>query len=185
MSQLDRELLIGIARGRDDSARELWARCGFPLTELARTIVGPSAAPDVVQSALCRILECPISRLRAVESALPWLAQIVRNVAANHLRSERRRRSHNQRLAKTTHREPVPPEAQSLSLSERLDSLPRRLREVVVLKLVAGLTFDQLALALGINRNTAAARYRSALDALRIGMVAQDSPSLGVLTHES
>lgn len=168
MNRNDRELLIGIARGRDDCARELWTRYGIALTELARAIVGAGAAPDIVQSALCRILECRISRLRAVEHALPWLAQIVRNEAANHLRSERRRSAHCRRAGESRPRAIAPSHSPCGTLSERLDSLPRRLREVVVLKLIAGLTFDQLALALDINRNTAAARYRCALDVLRI-----------------
>jgi len=55
---------------------------------------------------------------------------------------------------------------------ERIDaavaSLPRRDQELIVLKHVAEMTFDQIALALATNRNTIAARYRRAVARLSI-----------------
>ncbi|MGH7244426.1 MAG: RNA polymerase sigma factor [Phycisphaerales bacterium] len=175
----DRQLLLGIARGRDDCARELWSRHGTILSALARAIVGESASGDVVQSALCRILQSSTLQLRAIESVPAWLATLVRYEAANYLRSERRRRSRDRDHHESSCHQP----ALSLgavpdvdSLWPRVDSLPRRLREVIVLKLVAGMTFDQLALALGLNRNTAAARYRCAMDYLRQSIGSEIQP---------
>jgi len=161
----DRQLLLGIARGRDDCARELWSRHGVALAALARAAVGQSAAADIVQSALCRVLEVSSSRLREIDNVPAWLSTIVRRESANYLRTERRRRRRDRTPRATvgagdTFRE-------SADLWDSVDQLPRRLREVVMLKLIAGLTFDQLSLALGLNRNTAAARYRAALESLR------------------
>lgn len=161
----DRQLLVGITRGRDDCARELWARHGPALTALARAIVGAHSAGDVVQSALCRVLECRPAQLQAVENVPAWLAALVRREAANHLRSERRRRSRDS-VPRCSQITPVA-QAHDGNLWNSVEHLPRRLREVLVLRLIAGLTFDQLSLALGLNRNTAAARYRSALVSLR------------------
>lgn len=48
-----------------------------------------------------------------------------------------------------------------------LDALDEDSRELLILKHAAGLTFDQIALALNQNRNTVAARYRRAADFLR------------------
>lgn len=48
-----------------------------------------------------------------------------------------------------------------------LTQLPPEQREVVVLKIWAELTFDQIARSLEISPNTAASRYRYALEALR------------------
>ena len=45
--------------------------------------------------------------------------------------------------------------------------MPRRYREVIVLKHIVGMTFDQLALALSANRSTVASRYRNAVARLR------------------
>jgi RNA polymerase sigma-70 factor (ECF subfamily) len=52
-------------------------------------------------------------------------------------------------------------------LSEALGRLPEEQRAVLHLKLWEGLTFEQIAGALGISPNTAASRYRYGLDKLR------------------
>jgi RNA polymerase sigma-70 factor (ECF subfamily) len=161
----DLHLLLGIARGRDDCARELWSRHGAGLTALARANVGEHAASDVVQCALCRVLEISYSRLREIENVPAWLATLVRRESANHMRSERRRRQRDQVPRANAQCKAFPLEPDRLW--DSVDRLPRRLREIIVLKLIAGLTFDQLSIALGLNKNTAAARYRAALESLR------------------
>jgi len=52
-------------------------------------------------------------------------------------------------------------------LAVALGKLPEEQRAVVHLKLWAGLTFEEIAMALEISPNTAASRYRYALDKLR------------------
>jgi RNA polymerase sigma-70 factor (ECF subfamily) len=52
-------------------------------------------------------------------------------------------------------------------LEQAVKALPPIYREVVVLKVWSGLTFQQVADTLGIPLNTAASRYRYALDHLR------------------
>ena len=67
------------------------------------------------------------------------------------------------------------PEAPSFTEAESLDphliravqSLPAIYREVVVLKVWSGLTFQQIGETLAIPLNTAASRYRYALEHLR------------------
>ncbi|MBS0192601.1 MAG: sigma-70 family RNA polymerase sigma factor [Phycisphaerales bacterium] len=182
MRRDDRQLLVGIARGRNDCALELWARHGKAMTSLARAIVGPDAAEDVVQAALCQILRVPVWRLKAVDDAAPWLAGLVRHQSLNFLRTERRLRQRGRRAAQNVESSVRAP--QSDSLTGRVDALPRRLREVVVLKLVAGLTFDQLARALSVPRGTVAARYRAALAKLRIEAPPESAPpASGVFVH--
>ena len=53
------------------------------------------------------------------------------------------------------------------AIEEALDTLPADQREVVILKVWAGLNFPAIALTLGISANTAASRYRYALEKLR------------------
>ena len=62
----------------------------------------------------------------------------------------------------------MPPEQAELSSSveSALAQLPDEQREVVVLKIWGGLTFAQIAAALGVNQNTAASRYRYAIERL-------------------
>ncbi|HXI51758.1 MAG TPA: sigma factor-like helix-turn-helix DNA-binding protein, partial [Candidatus Saccharimonadales bacterium] len=52
-------------------------------------------------------------------------------------------------------------------LAEALAELPTEQRAVVHLKLWEGLTFEAIAEALGLPLNTAASRYRYAIDKLR------------------
>ena len=53
------------------------------------------------------------------------------------------------------------------ALASSLGSLPPEQREVVVLKVWGDLTFDQIGEQLSISPNTAASRWRYAMDALR------------------
>jgi RNA polymerase sigma-70 factor, ECF subfamily len=63
----------------------------------------------------------------------------------------------------------IDPDAQLFAnrLAESLGELPPEQRAVVHLKLWEKLTFDQIAETLGIPANTAASRYRYAIDKLR------------------
>lgn len=54
-----------------------------------------------------------------------------------------------------------------LAIEAAIRQLPEKLREVLVLKIWGGLTFEQIAAQLDIPANTAASRYRYALTALR------------------
>lgn len=64
--------------------------------------------------------------------------------------------------------EPVPPADDALAAA--VARLPAAQREVVSLKIDGGLTFAQIAAVLGTNINTAAGRYRAALDKLRVAL---------------
>lgn len=54
-----------------------------------------------------------------------------------------------------------------VDLEQAVKALPPLYREVVVLKVWSGLTFQQVADTLGVPLNTAASRYRYAIDRLR------------------
>jgi RNA polymerase sigma-70 factor (ECF subfamily) len=63
----------------------------------------------------------------------------------------------------------TPPEEPGLDaeLESAVKALPPHLREVVVLKTWSALTFQEIATTLGVPLNTAASRYRYALEHLR------------------
>lgn len=69
---------------------------------------------------------------------------------------------------------------EELSLRRALAGLPEDQREVTILHTWGGLTFAQVAEVLGINANTAAARYRYALAKLRDTLSAKK----GVVVNE-
>lgn len=176
MGSTDRELLVGVARGSDRAARELWSRHGPRLRAFLRALLpagGPVDAEDVLQQTFCRILEAGVSTLRDVEDVPAWLFQVARNIAFNSGRSERRERARRevrraaQRGEATGTQSPVlDGSGHDEGLSRALAGLMPEMRDVVLLKHVAGLTFDQIAIATRTNRNTAASRYRSAIGLL-------------------
>lgn len=55
----------------------------------------------------------------------------------------------------------------ALALQKALASLPEEQREVVVMRIWGGLTFEEAATATGVPPNTVASRYRYALEKLR------------------
>jgi RNA polymerase sigma-70 factor (ECF subfamily) len=57
--------------------------------------------------------------------------------------------------------------ARDEELEQAVKTLPPSLREALVLKIWSGLTFQEIAATLGIPANTAASRYRYALERLR------------------
>jgi RNA polymerase sigma-70 factor, ECF subfamily len=65
---------------------------------------------------------------------------------------------------------PVESAARDEELEQAVKTLPPSLREVLVLKVWSGLTFQEIATALDIPANTAASRYRYALERLRASM---------------
>jgi RNA polymerase sigma factor (sigma-70 family) len=161
----DRQLLIATHRGHEASARLLWARHAPRLRAHAAAIVR-DGADDVVQCVMCRLLELSSGRIRAIEDVGAFLATAVRREALNHLRSIRRAGARATARPSTAHDGGGPQE----DIRAAVDDLPRRLREVVVLKHIGDLTFDQIASALATNRNTIASRYRAALQQLREAM---------------
>lgn len=173
MSAQERRLLLGVHRGDEASALHLHERYAAALTAYAAAIVG-DAAPDVVQSVFCRILRTPRATLAEVRDVGAWLVRLTRRTALNHLRTERRELARRRAIPEPIRRAPSDDPDE---ISHLVDALPRRLREVVVLRHVAGLTFDQMALALDARRSTVSSRYDAAIVRLRRAMrVCQANP---------
>lgn len=165
----DRELLLATRRGCDRSARALWSRHAPRLLAFARAIVGEAHAPDAVQSVFCSIMTIDRARLAEVRDVGAYLVTATRRSALNSLRAIRRERARRESAPLRL----VPSDAHPEDdLAAAIDLLPRRQREVLVLKHVAGMTFDQIGRALGVPRDTAAGRYRAGLAALRSALTA-------------
>lgn len=140
------------------------------LIVFACSIVGQrSRAQDVVQQVFLRLVERPLQRpddLRA------YLFTAIRNAAMNELRSTRQ-------LVELSEEDSWFEGCGHDVLSERhlrsaLWSLPEEQRQVIVLHIWGELTFAEIAVVLGISANTAASRYRYALERLREQMTSQE-----------
>lgn len=173
----ERKLLVRTARGHGPSARLMWDLYAPRLIGFARSLLASQGAQqhaeDVVQIALCKVMQVPTHRLRKVDAVGPWLFTIVRTTAINHLRGERREMK--RRVHALPARELGPPSSFEL-LRRSVEALPSDEAEVVTLRHAGGLTFDQIAEVLAIPRSTAASRYSRALERLREALVEPDVP---------
>ena len=103
---------------------------------------------------------------------LPLVFSTIRFCGLNHHRSESRRRKREESVIylndfQDVWLDPVLEEdEEALILREAVKNLSQKLREVVVMKFWGGLTFLQISETLAISPNTAASRYRYALEQL-------------------
>lgn len=175
----DCELLISMHAGDANAARELWSRLGPRLVAYVRAMLGRGPggalagadADDVVQTAFTRVLLLDAARVRAIEDAGAYLAQAARRAVMNASRETSRRRRRERQgggVADAAASAPLTEDAGVLMAA--VDELHPDDREMLLLKHVACLTFDQMAVVLEENRSTIASRYRAAVGRLRGAM---------------
>ena len=154
-------------------------RHGPGMLLLARQFVPCAAdAEDVVQEAFVRFWR---SRERdrvgnSVTDAVAYLYACVKHAALDHLRGGRRRLRREEAVASARAElqsdeplltGPLEQAERRQAIEAALERLPEPQREVLVLKVWAGLSFPQIARALGVPPDTAASRYRYAVGKLR------------------
>jgi RNA polymerase sigma-70 factor, ECF subfamily len=134
----------------------------------ALMILGNHAgAEDAVQQVFTKLMRMGdgVERIAAAE---PYLRQAVRHECYRSLRKTPR---HEPRPSHSDLLEPVDPNVPDDGTRQELESalrhLPAEQREVVHLKVYEGMTFQQVATVLNIPANTAASRYRYAMEKLR------------------
>ncbi|MEK6703161.1 MAG: sigma-70 family RNA polymerase sigma factor [Planctomycetota bacterium] len=164
--KLDGRLVAAILRGDDVAAREFWGRHAPSLLVYAASI-NRAIAEDAVQSVFCRLLNLKTRTAGEVADWRAYLATAVRHEVLNRIREQRRRTSREAGAAAQEATSATRSIAERDAIAAALEQLPRRLREVVVLRHSAGLSFDQIALALGCNRSTLASRYSSGVRMLK------------------
>jgi RNA polymerase sigma-70 factor (ECF subfamily) len=121
-------------------------------------------AEDVLQEALARIFA------KQPSGILNWKAYLfraVRNAALNGIRRRGRAARREAGAVCGFFIEPASRQEELEALNGALAGLADEQREVVVMKVWGGLTFDQIAQTVGIPRDTAASRYRYAMEALK------------------
>ena len=119
-----------------------------------------SLAEDVVHGVFERLLR---GDRETPENAAGYLYRAVRNAALN----SRRDTSRVTGLEESCFVHRGGNREAALALQKSLASLPEEQREIVIMKTWGGLTLEESAAALQISPNTAASRYRYALNKLR------------------
>ncbi|HEV3273080.1 MAG TPA: sigma-70 family RNA polymerase sigma factor [Candidatus Methylacidiphilales bacterium] len=130
---------------------------------------------DILQEIFIRLAQTP-QLLDGVAAPRSYLFRMAHRLVIDRGRREKTRRDYDDRASRE--RETVA-QPGSLAgdaawiqntLAASLDALPPEQKSVVVLKVWEEMTFAQIAAVLDISANTAASRYRYALDKLRAGL---------------
>ncbi|MEM8710361.1 MAG: RNA polymerase sigma factor, partial [Planctomycetota bacterium] len=148
------------------SGAALLSQHGHFLSGLARALVrDPGAAEDLAQETLLDAVR---------ESSAPgrsWLATVLRRKAANHHRSETRRRGRERVAARPEVQPDSLDSIERLDLVERLFRMVRDLdepvREALLGRFYRGLSFAELAQESGVPASTLQSRVQRGLESLR------------------
>lgn len=177
------DMLHGLADGRESAFAAVYDRFGQKMFRVARAILGSSAeAEDVVQDVFVALVSARAS-LPTVQNFPAYLFACVQRTA---VRAAAKKHAHRERVAASVvetaesggggradgaGRDGGTVDADTASALQRaVAELPIDQRTIIGLKIDAGLTFEEIGSALGISPNTAASRYRYALDKLRAHM---------------
>lgn len=166
-------LLTALAAGDARAFSVLYERFGARLHGAAWGMLGRREdAEDAVQEVFAALVRSR-GRLTEVDDMTAYLFAALRR-AAGRIAIRRTRQPIGSATAAD---EAIAPDAaansdplQSERLERALRSLPLEQREVIALKIDGELTFGQIAEVLGISINTAASRYRYALEKLRTAL---------------
>ncbi len=122
---------------------------------------------DVVQTAFLKLVRIGTPP----DNLLPWLYRVVRNGAIDASRAARRRTRYETAAADSAPKwfspsyDPTGLDAKAAAAS--LATLPAETREIIVAHLWGGLTFEQIAQAVGSSAATCYRRYAAGLETLR------------------
>ena len=171
-------LTEALAAGDPEAFAALYDRLGPRLFATARTMLASTAeAEDLVHDLFVELARTR-HRLAAVAELDGYLFTMLRHAVGR----RHRRRSLASRALDRLGRERLsvdgfstrPDEPRDEALAAALASLPAAQREVVALKIDGGLTFAEIAVVIGTSANTAASRYRYALEKLRAALHAKE-----------
>jgi RNA polymerase sigma-70 factor (ECF subfamily) len=161
----DTPLVTSLASGKSEGYAALYDRLGGPLLRTARAMLKESVeAEDAVQDVFVELVRNR-HRLALVRDLDAYVFAMLRHSVGRRLKRRQNEERRLRQLAMNSAKEPV---AQTTDdVTEALASLPAEQREVIAMKISGGLTFSQIGEILNVSPNTAASRYRYALEKLR------------------
>ncbi len=169
-------LLAGLAAGDEEAFETVHERFAARLFWAAlRMLDHRQDAEDAVQQVFADFIRAS-ARLTQVNDLSAYLFSSLRHAAQKAATRARRQPIADTELAADTAVMTSECEVDSPHderLRRCLARLPRKQREIIALKIDGELTFSQIAEVLGVSPNTAASRYRLALEKLRTALGVQ------------
>jgi len=161
--------VLDLAEGKPEAFAALYDAMGQRMLRVAATMLNSRAdAEDVVQDVFVSLVRSR-QRLTQVVDLEAYVFAALRHAIG--LRAIRQK-TENRHFAELTaqQREQTGRANDSPDLESALAALPAEQRQIVTLKIDGQLTFAQIGEVLAINPNTAASRYRYALEKMRAAL---------------
>jgi RNA polymerase sigma-70 factor (ECF subfamily) len=136
----------------------------FPALVLYARSWNIDTAEDLVQDAFVKLVEQP----KRPANPVAWLCKTIRNAAISQYRKSQRRQKHETEAAKQKPGWFVPNDSLlAKEAAEMLDELPSNRREIVVLRIWNGLSFDEIAELTDTPKSSVFRIYSETLQELR------------------
>jgi len=171
-AETDGELLVEFLDGDERAFEELWRRHHATVHALARRYARtPEDARDLTQRAFLRAVSAARRAVRGAGGEFPfrpWLLRIAANLGKNHLRDEARWRRAPVGVIDDAQDGATPADEllvrrdREKRVRDAVLRLPRRQREVLTLRVDAGLSFAEVAETLGIAEGNARVHFHHA-----------------------
>jgi RNA polymerase sigma-70 factor (ECF subfamily) len=183
--------IAALVAGEPAAFARLYDRLGGRLLAAARLLTGSGhEAEDAVQDLFVAIARGR-DRLAAVSDLDAYLFTALRHTIFRRRRQAAARRITLDRLHRRTVATSGPDGPVALpaataddDLAAAVASLPPEQRDVVLLRTRAGLSFAEIAATLGVSLNTAASRWRYALEKLRVALTGDTTRPRGPANNE-
>lgn len=182
LDQQIRDWLPAAARGDREAFGRIVASCQNTVASVALAVVRDvPQSEDIAQEAFLSAWQ-KLPRLRNPDSFLPWLRQIARNLARDHLRRQPARLvaldDVDAVIAQVADSAPCPAgqriaEEEARAAAEAMDALPEESREVLLLFYREGQSSQQVAALLGLSDAAVRKRLSRARQAIRAELLAR------------
>jgi RNA polymerase sigma-70 factor (ECF subfamily) len=130
------------------------------------------AAQDVFQEVFARTYE-RLGELRDPSALRPWIAQLTRRLAVDHVRADREIPGLDELQISDATEDPIGELESALNVEQMLGTLPEQFREVLERFFVRGEAYETIAAELDISAGTVASRISRGLEKLRGTLEAQ------------
>jgi RNA polymerase sigma-70 factor (ECF subfamily) len=159
--------IVGLSGGDMEALKSIYDSCGHAVYSLAISLLhNHHAAEDAMQETFMKIW-CGASSYKQGRRPMAWIMSIAHNVAVDSLRKQSHESVSDQGNLPDS-AQPVDRSAEDhLCIGHALELLPECDREIIVMRVLSGLSYREVCRILGIPPGTAAWKYARGIKKLR------------------